>query len=424
MTLNVNLIIDILNNRLQMKTYLFAASFGAVVVAEETLSTIRSTIVSTLPCISSIAPSSFVYANHSTFEPLSTTYTVVDVSSTGPLSTETSSYTTNPKSTLYEYDTAYDDGEFDVTRTICKSDGYCYLTTERESSTTITTTIGGIRTVLTTVVPVEPVTSETFSISGSSEPTAAPESFTSAKSSTEAYTSATSEGASIPSSTSEEQTLTSSAVGIESSQAATTLSIPSDLYEAETSSSVPAITSASPSSEPQDSLTLEGTVTVSEKHTTTISITSCSENGCTVIPKTTGFSIVTETIGEVITSYTTYCPLSESTIKSETPSQTISQSVESEIPATSESVESKPPTTSSIVTPGEEISSSAKTTTLPLSTINVITHNIETRTSKVSSASTSAETSAISISTYEAAAAAAFSTSIAGILFSFFISLF
>ena len=56
------------------------------------------------------------------------------------------------------------------------------------------------------------------------------------------------------------------------------------------------------------------TTTKTDISTTVITVTSCDDKKCTVTPVTTGLTVITVTSDEVITAYTTYCPLpSEST---------------------------------------------------------------------------------------------------------------
>ena len=66
-------------------------------------------------------------------------------------------------------------------------------------------------------------------------------------------------------------------------------------------------------------LTSDTTVaTVTEASTVVVTVTSCSDNKCSAVPKTTGQKVVTTTIDEVVSVYTTYCPLT-----SESPVETI-----------------------------------------------------------------------------------------------------
>ncbi|CCH40878.1 hypothetical protein BN7_412 [Wickerhamomyces ciferrii] len=54
------------------------------------------------------------------------------------------------------------------------------------------------------------------------------------------------------------------------------------------------------------------TAEVYSNQTTVITVTSCEENKCTEVPVTTGVTVVTSTVDNVVTEYTTYCPLSTS----------------------------------------------------------------------------------------------------------------
>ncbi|EGW32173.1 uncharacterized protein SPAPADRAFT_55693 [Spathaspora passalidarum NRRL Y-27907] len=103
-----------------------------------------------------------------------------------------------------------------------------------------------------------------------------------------------------------------------STEAETTSADPTST-EAETTSADPTSTEAEttsedPTSAPSSSAgfygnsstsAIQSVQTVSDIHTTVITITSCSENKCSATPVTTGYVIVTD----VNTVYTTYCPL-------------------------------------------------------------------------------------------------------------------
>lgn len=66
-------------------------------------------------------------------------------------------------------------------------------------------------------------------------------------------------------------------------------------------------------------------LTTTEQKTTVATVTSCDENKCSEVPSTAQVSIATTTINGVVTSYTTYCPLTTTP----TGYQTISTSVDS-----------------------------------------------------------------------------------------------
>lgn len=389
-----------------MKKFILSSVFlAAAFAASESLSTIQSTIVSTLPCSSqsaNVVPSQFVYANVSTFASLSTTYDVVDVSSSqtaidsGSAVTSGAQSSSKAKQTVYEYDTAYDDEVFEVTHTVCDSNSYCYLTTDLESSTTYTTTIDGILTVVTTVVPVNATT-------------------------------------------------TGSSIQVTQTAAASTTSIESPQGSAPESSSVEfsAISETSATGAPS---------TKTEETTTVVTITSCNDNRCSIVPRTTGLTVITVTSDDMVTAYTTYCPLSDET---SAPAETYAPSTEigsSSIPIPqpkpeSTQVESTPATEATEAVPpqsetstesipavadvtevappqAEASSASASAPNDKLSTVNVITNNIVTQTPKpstVSQQTTSADHPTNSqFTTFEGAANSIVrSSSLIGLLISF-----
>ncbi|RLV93034.1 Chitinase 2 [Spathaspora sp. JA1] len=76
-------------------------------------------------------------------------------------------------------------------------------------------------------------------------------------------------------------------------------------------SSVSATASDSVSSTVNDSLSATINVqTITDIHSTVVTITSCSENKCSATPVTTGYVVVTD----VNTVYTTYCPLTNTAV--------------------------------------------------------------------------------------------------------------
>ena len=82
----------------------------------------------------------------------STTYTTTIDGVLTVIAIKSSSITSKPQETQYEYETDVDVSH--VIKTVCDSDNKCYLTTEVQSSTTYTTTIDGVLTVITTAVPI------------------------------------------------------------------------------------------------------------------------------------------------------------------------------------------------------------------------------------------------------------------------------
>ncbi|KAK6464252.1 hypothetical protein DFJ63DRAFT_311551 [Scheffersomyces coipomensis] len=356
--------------------------------------TIESTSISTVPCSSSsatyLAPSSFVYSNSTTSitdAAVASTYPVIDVSSsadpadpptdptssadpadppTDPTSSidppidppattsadpSSSSSSSKVRSTLYAYVTDTENGVFEVTTTVC-TNGNCYVSTLLESSTTLTTTVDGILTVLTTAIPV----------SGSVPPAISP------VISTE-YSSAD---------PTESEALTTYTTTVDGVVTVVTTYCP---FSGKTTSTEATVAPASTTSAPIITTSEENeTSTETLVSTTVITITSCKENKCSVVPKTTGVTVVTEDH----TIYTTYCPLSGEVVSS--------------TPAVAPTSEEDTTTTIQITeTPAAS----------EYSTINVITNNIVTETPvSTSSQITSAvnQTTISTFSTYEGGA--------------------
>ncbi|KAH3677595.1 hypothetical protein WICPIJ_008938, partial [Wickerhamomyces pijperi] len=65
------------------------------------------------------------------------------------------------------------------------------------------------------------------------------------------------------------------------------------------------------------------TSTAEVQHSTVVTITSCSDGACTKVPVTTGVTVVTATSEGVETVYTTYCPLTASTSTAEVQHSTV-----------------------------------------------------------------------------------------------------
>lgn len=70
------------------------------------------------------------------------------------------------------------------------------------------------------------------------------------------------------------------------------------------------------------------TAEVYSNQTTVITVTSCEENKCSEVPVTTGVTVITSTIDNVVTEYTTYCPLS--TTKAPAPSTSAPENTSTE----------------------------------------------------------------------------------------------
>lgn len=329
-------------------------ALSAALATAQTLSTIQLTITTctgNCAATSDVAPSSFVYANTSV-----------------PVTTPTSSK--KHRSTIYEYNTAYADSTFDVTKTICDENSLCYTTTDVESLATLTTTVDGILTVLTTPVPVSSVPT----LVGADLSSAAPASSASSSAalstleSVSAAPAASTPAASTVPATSTAPTSSSISAEPDTTLVSTLVVTPATVYdtvsynsvewitrtqchndvcvtvvdkntlttytttengiltvvttfcpESLTSSAAPAVTSTSASTSASTAPTTAPTTSadsiLTETHasTTVVTITSCADNKCTKVPVTTGVTVVTTTINDKVTEYTTYCPLTGET---------------------------------------------------------------------------------------------------------------
>lgn len=329
-------------------------ALSAALASAQTLSTIQLTITTcTGDCAatSDVAPSSFVYANTSV-----------------PVTTPTSSK--KHRTTIYEYDTAYADSTFDVTKTICDENSLCYTTTDVESLATLTTTVDGILTILTTPVPVSSVPT----LVGADLSSAAPASSVSSSAALSTLESVSASPASTPATstpaastapaTSTYPTASSSSSEPDTTLVSTLVVTPAAVYdtvshnsvewitrtqchndvcvtvvdkntlttytttengiltvvttfcpESLTSSAAPAATSTSAFTAPTTAPTTTANTILTETHasTTVVTITSCADNKCSKVPVTTGVTVVTTTVNDKVTEYTTYCPLTSET---------------------------------------------------------------------------------------------------------------
>lgn len=364
-----------------------ASSDGAL----SSLPTIKSTVISTASCLSGIVPSQFRYSNYSSFDSLSTSYPVINVQSSDSAGSS-SSPSSKGKSTIYDNHAVTDASTVQVTKTICDASSSCYVTTGVQSLTTYTAITDGILTVVTTVLP---SSEENFSLtlennSNTSKPS--PNALTTASVSS-ATSSAQAAGSSVSASASISAAPTTNAGAISS--------LASSL-----------VSSGAAGRE-------EGVSTATAISHTLITITSCKDNKCTEIPHTTGVSVVTTTVDDHVTSYTTWCPLSG---ESSSEALTLSQSETSETSLAGTTKEQVTVSTAATTRPSS--SSSAPTVTLPASkssslvftaesqipTINVITGNIATETTlstlaQLTSTSMTSSNAPSSIAPFEAAAA-------------------
>lgn len=347
-----------------MRLSIISALALASVSSAESISTLLSTITTCLSCTSdAVAPSSFVYTNYSI--PASTSSKV--------------------KSTLYEYETATANSAVDVTKTICNSNSQCYTTVDKETLTTLTTSVDGILTVITTQLP---VTSSTSAIA------AADAAFTTAAPTPSPTTTSTIPGQTIYdtvsldsivwktithcsdnacSTTVEKESLTTYTTTVGGVETLITTYCPETATEAPAvTTETPAVSTETPAAStetpaastetpvPSTTATPDSTVTATEHSTTVVTITSCSDHKCTEVPVTTGVTVVTTTFNDVTTEYTTFCPLSSESSSVEPVESTT-------IPATT-------------VVPPTVIPSSASPIPTTDSTINVITNDIVTET--------------------------------------------
>lgn len=341
---------------------------AAYAVAELSLPTIVSTSVCTLDCSASpavLAPSSFKFSN------LTTTRAAAAV----PTSTK-------GRSTIYDYDTATDNQVFDRTRTICDENSSCYVTTDLESSTTMTTTVGGVLTVITTAVPVSDVHNNSTTTHADAETTQDAESIYDPELTTTSTITSTICPPGEPCHKTTVQPETSDATHT----VAETIHVIHTVCPAEK----PCYLTEEPQVLSTYTTTIDDTKTVvttycplsgetsatavpeTDYHTTLVTITSCQHNRCSVATHTTGVTVVTETVGEEVTAYTTYCPVKDT--ETSTP---------------------KAPATSAAPTKGVP---------QKFTTVNVITDNIVTELVTTAQLSISSAPPVAVVSSYEAAA--------------------
>ncbi|KAI5908283.1 Chitinase 2 [Candida parapsilosis] len=312
--------------------------------------------------------------------------------------TSASETTSKTKKISYQYETAYATNAVDITRTVCDSNGQCYVTTDVGKLTTYTTTIDGILTVITTGVPVEPTEA-----SATEQSTPETSSF---------YQSNAGKGATGTHSEARETSTTESPQSISKE---TTAPKESKVSE-ESTTSKESTTSIASSNGSDEAKSLATTTTAAPLQpqtqylTTLVTITSCSENKCSEVPKTTGVKI----ISELDTVYTTYCPLTEVSEPSTTTTASHSEAPHSEAPHSEIPQEStEAPATSTEVAKPETSATSTKSKSQ--ATVNVITDNIVTETPSVeqqqatsqetvANESTSTTSESPSINTYEGAA--------------------
>ncbi|CCG23916.1 Pga38 protein [Candida orthopsilosis Co 90-125] len=333
------------------------AATDAITIRSTTISSSCSSTSSDLPVLPSSALSGGYYGNSSIPQSI--------VPAT----------TSKTKKVSYQYETAYATDAVDITRTVCDSNGQCYVTTDIGKLTTYTTTINGILTVITTGVPVEPTEAS------ATEQSTETSSF---------YQSNAGQGATETHSIAEETTTTKPAAQ----------SISKETTSSE--ESIVAVTSSGEPNQATNSATSPTTTAApvgphTEYLTTLVTVTSCSENKCSEVPKTTGVKI----ISELDTVYTTYCPLteaSESSVATSAPQSEESTEVPQSKPPQSETQPKEstevpqesteaPTTSAEVPAPSSEVAnpetSASSTKSKSQATVNVITDNIVTETPSV-----------------------------------------
>lgn len=266
----------------------------AVLAASSELSTYTSTIVSSLSCddasctASAVAPSSFAWTNGTTAirapQPASA---AAGAASIDPVSVASAS--DEEGTTIYEYETVTTDDVYEVVQTVCDSLSNCYLTTDLQQYTTYTATVDGILTVITTALPftgdlatADPASTTTESGIITTESLDQTRTVTVTSCDDVCYTTAVVE------------TLATTTATVDGVETVYTTYCPL--------SDEPASTTDAPATE-------------TNIHSTVITVTSCSEDKCSKVEKTTGLTTVTKDN----TIYTTYCPLTTETPEPETP---------------------------------------------------------------------------------------------------------
>ena len=394
-----------------------------VTVESESLTTYTTTIDGVLTVITT-AVSASAAATATAESTIASTSTSSGATVASPISTKaaikssSSSITSKPQETQYEYETDVDVSH--VIKTVCDSDNKCYLTTEVQSSTTYTTTIDGVLTVITTAVPISKTETSSPLVITSSAAAAVTEESTETEVLTTVITVTSCSDNKCASTvfTSGYSVYTVDETAYTTYFPVTTIT--SKLSSASingeaTNTKVAATTKATATASVATSGTPQETET--KISTAIVTITSCSNNKCHEQTKTTGIKVYTseETV------YTTYCPLSSTSeqkttssvvVSVETPKSNPSNPSSSPIVEKSSSLEA---TSSNTAT-----TSTSTTTSIPPVTINVISGNIVTETpvvDQIQSTSThNPQSSTIAISTYEGVGATIIISNVTGFL--------
>ena len=394
-----------------------------VTVESESLTTYTTTIDGVLTVITT-AVSASAAATATAESTIASTSTSSGATVASPISTKaaikssSSSITSKPQETQYEYETDVDVSH--VIKTVCDSDNKCYLTTEVQSSTTYTTTIDGVLTVITTAVPISKTETSSPLVITSSAAAAVTEESTETEVLTTVITVTSCSDNKCASTvfTSGYSVYTVDETAYTTYFPVTTIT--SKLSSASingeaTNTKVAATTKATATASVATSGTPQETET--KISTAIVTITSCSNNKCHEQTKTTGIKVYTseETV------YTTYCPLSSTSEQKTTSSVVVSVETPKSNPSNPSSSPIVEKSSSLEATSSNTATTSTSTTTSnPPVTINVISGNIVTETpvvDQIQSTSThNPQSSTIAISTYEGVGATIIISNVTGFL--------
>ena len=394
-----------------------------VTVESESLTTYTTTIDGVLTVITT-AVSASAAATATAESTIASTSTSSGATVASPISTKaaikssSSSITSKPQETQYEYETDVDVSH--VIKTVCDSDNKCYLTTEVQSSTTYTTTIDGVLTVITTAVPISKTETSSPLVITSSAAAAVTEESTETEVLTTVITVTSCSDNKCASTvfTSGYSVYTVDETAYTAYFPVTTIT--SKLSSASingeaTNTKVAATTKATATASVATSGTPQETET--KISTAIVTITSCSNNKCHEQTKTTGIKVYTseETV------YTTYCPLSSTSEQKTTSSVVVSVETPKSNPSNPSSSPIVEKSSSLEATSSNTATTSTSTTTSnPPVTINVISGNIVTETpvvDQIQSTSThNPQKSTIAISTYEGVGATIIISNVTGFL--------
>ena len=394
-----------------------------VTVESESLTTYTTTIDGVLTVITT-AVSASAAATATAESTIASTSTSSGATVASPISTKaaikssSSSITSKPQETQYEYETDVDVSH--VIKTVCDSDNKCYLTTEVQSSTTYTTTIDGVLTVITTAVPISKTETSSPLVITSSAAAAVTEESTETEVLTTVITVTSCSDNKCASTvfTSGYSVYTVDETAYTTYFPVTTIT--SKLSSASingeaTNTKVAATTKATATASVATSGTPQETET--KISTAIVTITSCSNNKCHEQTKTTGIKVYTseETV------YTTYCPLSSTSEQKTTSSVVVSVETPKSNPSNPSSSPIVEKSSSLEATSSNTATTSTSTTTSnPPVTINVISGNIVTETpvvDQIQSTSThNPQSSTIAISTYEGVGATIIASNVTGFL--------